>query len=318
MTSSSRSGTHEAVLPSARDEALYRRWCEVICLLICLYIAVVIGVLAVVLGQRAVLRAKSSHLTALAVFEREAHSPHSGPGSGTGSELDSSATLSSESTARAVLPEVGRPAGTATTVRMGGAVARATPGISGLDQAARTRVGFAEAPEFALRDLKPTLSPVVLAALEKSEQLSKQLETQLAAPRLDPRTALEALMREHAKLAAVREPDIERKVWIPAIADEARRRGKIPSIREDIRAHADFVYAQMSQARGTRVAWYWKRRILEGEDRWEGEFLRRYAATGDEFTSRYLVLRKLPTPRLPAEPSMASDPLLARADPAGP
>jgi hypothetical protein len=87
---------------------------------------------------------------------------------------------------------------------------------------------------------------------------------------------------------------------------------KFPTIRPDIRAHADSVYSYVSQARGSRVAWYWRRRVLDMEDRLEAEFLRRYVATGDEFGARYLTLAKLPWPRF-RSPSPGDTPLAPAA-----
>lgn len=154
------------------------------------------------------------------------------------------------------------------------------------------------------------MDPAVLAVLEASEILSNRLRESLSRPRagvtlaapprggVDDRSRLGA-GESVAKTFRRGEPPLPR---IEPIA-------KFPSIRGDIQAHADYVYSQVSQVRGSRVAWHWKQRILRMEDRLEAEFRRRYAATGDEFGSRYLVLSKLPTPRF-----RTSSPTISLAD----
>lgn len=142
------------------------------------------------------------------------------------------------------------------------------------------------------------MDPSVLAVLEASEILSNRLREALSRPRAGvartarPRGGVDDGSRLGAAESVAK--TLRRgEPLLPRIAPIA----KFPSIRGDLQAHADYVYSQVSQVRGSRVAWHWKQRILRMEDRLEAEFLRRYAATGDEFGSRHLVLSKLPTPR---------------------
>ncbi len=176
----------------------------------------------------------------------------------------------------------------------------------------------------AVNDVESThrsasFSPSTLAALDETERLRRKLQTLWSTPHPDVTALYEIALRKlemEEQHFATSVP--KREVFTPVVSPDARRRGMIPSIEEDIMAHADYVHGLVSQKRGSRVAWFWRRRILEKKNRLEAEFLRRYAATGDELTSRYLVLAKLQTPHFRNEPSETTykpEAALAHADP---